>query len=176
MQIKEYLENVCNEIKYKPIRNEISKELENHIEEAKEEYISKGENEEKAIEKAITDMGDAEIIGKRLNKIHKPKMDYKLIILVLILLCFTFLVSIIKTKAYLFSVGEIPFFIKTIIYIFIGIILGTIIYFIDYTKIKKYSNYIYIIASALIIYTLIRKLQDKWYTISKHRKYSYNFS
>ena len=117
MQIKEYLENVCNEIKYKPIRNEISKELENHIEEAKEEYISKGENEEKAIEKAITDMGDAEIIGKRLNKIHKPKLDYKLIILVLILLCFTFLVSIIKTKAYLFSVGEIPFFIKTIIYI-----------------------------------------------------------
>lgn len=32
LHIKEFLENVCNEIKYKPIRNDISEELALHIE------------------------------------------------------------------------------------------------------------------------------------------------
>ena len=155
MQIKDFLEKVCNEIKYKPIREEISKELENHIEESKEAYIHKGESEEIAINKAIADMGDAEVIGKTLNKIHKPKLDYKLIILLLILLCFTFLVVGIKTTSHVFSEGEGPFFVKTIVYLIIGFILGLAIYFMDYTKIAKYSNYIYIISSILIIYTVI---------------------
>ena len=155
LQIKDFLEKVCNEIKYKPIREEISKELENHIEESKEAYIHKGESEEIAINKAIADMGDAEVIGKTLNKIHKPKLDYKLIILLLIILCFTFLVVGIKTTSHVFSEGEGPFFVKTIVYLIIGFILGLAIYFMDYTKISKYSNYIYIVSSILIIYTVI---------------------
>ena len=100
-------------------------------------------------------MGDAEAIGKTLNKIHKPKLDYKLIILLFILLCFTFLVAWIKTTSHVFSEGEGPFFIKTILYLIIGFILGLVVYFMDYTKIEKYSNYIYIASSILIIYTVI---------------------
>lgn len=155
MQIKDFLEKVCNEIRYKPIRKEISKELENHIEEAKEEYMHKGKSEEEAINRAIDDMGDAEIIGKTLNKIHRPRLDYKLIILFLILLCFTFLVIGIKTSSHIYSEGESPFFIKTIVYLIIGFILGLAIYFMDYRKIIKYSNYIYIASSILIIYTVL---------------------
>ena len=154
LQIKDFLEKVCNEITYKPIRKEISQELENHIEEAKEGYMHKGENEENAINKAISDMGDAEVIGKTLNKIHRPKLDYKLFILLLILLCFTFLVVGIKTTSHVFSEGEGPFFIKTIVYLIIGFILGLAIYFMDYTQIAKYSNYIYIASSILVIYTV----------------------
>lgn len=154
LQIKDFLDKVCNEIKYKPIRKEIGQELENHIEEAKEEFMKKGESEEVAIDKAIQEMGDAQNLGKQLNKIHKPKLDYKLLILLVILLCFTFLVACIKTSAHLFSIGEIPFFVKTIIFLIIGFVLGTVIYFMDYTKIAKYSNYIYVLASVLIIYAV----------------------
>ena len=154
LQIKDFLEKVCNEIKYKPIREEISKELENHIEESKEAYIHKGESAEIAINKAIADMGDAEVVGKTLNKIHRPKLDYKLFILFLILLCFTFLIAWIKTTSHVFSEGEGPYFIKTIVYLIIGFILGLVIYFMDYTKIAKYSNYIYIASSILVIYTV----------------------
>ena len=52
MQIKEFLNTVCEQIKYKPIRNSISEELENHIEESKENYIEEGMQEEEAEEKA----------------------------------------------------------------------------------------------------------------------------
>ena len=48
MQIKEFLNSVCEQIKYKPITEEISDELQNHIEEQKEYYIEKGMNEKEA--------------------------------------------------------------------------------------------------------------------------------
>lgn len=76
LQIKEFLNIVCEQIKYKPIRNSISEELKKHIEESKENYIKEGLDEKEAEEKAITQMGDAEEIGKSLNKIHKPKLEY----------------------------------------------------------------------------------------------------
>lgn len=93
MQIKEFLNTVCEQIKYKPIRNSISEELENHIEESKENYIQEGLEEQEAEEKAIIQMGDAEKIGKKLNKIHKPKLDWRLLIILIILLGFGFLVA-----------------------------------------------------------------------------------
>lgn len=98
LQIRDFLENVCEQIKYKPIRNEISEELKNHIEEHKETYMLEGLHEKEAEEKAIEQMGNAEEIGKRLNKIHRPKLDWKLLIIVITLLCFSFLVVITRQK------------------------------------------------------------------------------
>jgi len=58
--INEFLNNVCDKIKYKPIINEISEELKNHIEEQKEDFIQSGIEEKLAEEKAIENMGNAE--------------------------------------------------------------------------------------------------------------------
>ena len=64
MDIKGFLNNVCQEIKYKPVRKGIADELENHIQEIKEEYIETGINEVEAEEKAVKQMGEAKNIGK----------------------------------------------------------------------------------------------------------------
>lgn len=88
MNIKEFLYKVCNEIKYIPIRKSISEELELHIQDIKENYINNGMQEVEAEEKAISQMGVAEDIGKALNKIHKPKLDWMLLLLILILVGF----------------------------------------------------------------------------------------
>ena len=69
MQIKEFLDSVCEQIKYKPIRENIAEELKNHIEESKENYMREGLEETIAEEKAIEQMGEAQEIGKKLNKI-----------------------------------------------------------------------------------------------------------
>lgn len=146
LNIENFLQNVCQEIKYKPVRSSISEELEQHIQEIKEEYIQNGIEEQEAEEKAIKQMGNAEEIGKRLNKIHRPKIDWKLIVLITILTAFGIIISVLKrdiTNEY-----EIN---KTLIYISIGIVVSIIIYFIDYRKIKKFSNLIYLIASFLLI-------------------------
>jgi len=43
-------------------------------------------------------MGEAQEIGKKLNKIHKPKFDWILTLLVAILIGFGFLITIIKEQ------------------------------------------------------------------------------
>ena len=156
MQIKEFLDSVCEQIKYKPIRKNISEELQNHIEESKENYIKEGLEEQIAEEKAIKQMGEAQEIGKKLNKIHRPKLDWKLLLILMILLCFSGLVVLIKSRNDIELFGmEGESIKKFIMFVIIGMVVSIPIYFINYTKIKKYSNLLYLLATLSIIWALL---------------------
>lgn len=156
MQIKEFLCSVCEEIKYKPIRESIAEELKNHIEESKENYIQEGLEEQIAEEKAIKQMGEAQEIGKKLNKIHRPKLDWKLLLILMILLCFSGLVVLIKSRNDIELLGAEGESIKKFVtFVIIGIVVSIPIYFINYTKIKKYSNLLYLLATLSIIWALL---------------------
>lgn len=151
MDIKGFLNNVCQEIKYEPIRKGIAEELENHIQEIKDGYIADGMKELKAEEKAVFQMGIAEEIGKKLNKIHRPKLDWKLLLLIIILMGFGMFVAILRQ-----SLMNNNYVESTITYMLIGIILGIGIYFFDYKKLKKYSNVIYLMASIIMILPMLQ--------------------
>lgn len=155
MQIKEYLNEICEQIKYKPVRKEIAKEIEDHINDIKEDLKNSGEDEEKAEIKAISQMGNAKEIGKKLNKIHKPKLDWKLLIITLVLVFFGFLVSVIKTINNTFEANELNYMTRYILFTLFGTILGIVAYFGNYKKVQKYSYLLYIIASGIIIYTFL---------------------
>ena len=150
MQIKEFINCVCEQIKYKPIRQNIAEELENHIEDAKEEFLKEGMEEKLAEEKAIIEMGEAEKIGKQLNKIHKPKLDWKLVVLAVILISFGLVVSIIRSE------HIVPSTMKFIFFLIIGIIASFAIYFVDYKKLNKYAGIIYIIATCSIFFAFYK--------------------
>ena len=57
LDIKNFLDKVCGEIKYRPVRKGICEELKSHIQEIKEEYTNKGIPENEAEEKAVFQMG-----------------------------------------------------------------------------------------------------------------------
>ena len=154
MQIKEFLNTVCEQIKYKPIRQNISEELKNHVEEIKENYIAEGISEEIAETKAIEQMGNGIEIGKKLNKIHKPKLDWKLLIILGILVSFGFLVSMTKTVNTT-TIQNMNYMTKFIIALVIGTMISVTIYFFDYTKLQKYSKYFYLIATITVIGTIL---------------------
>ena len=88
MDIKKFLNIVCQEIKYEPAKDGIAEELKLHIQEIKEDYMNNGMQEQEAEEKAVSQMGVAKDIGKSLNKIHRPKLDWKLLILIVLLMGF----------------------------------------------------------------------------------------
>ncbi len=157
MQIKEFLNQVCEQIKYKPIRKEIAEELENHIKEAKENYILEGMNEMDAQCRAISQMGEAEAIGKKLNKIHKPKLDWKLLLIIIVVLGFSFLVTFTRANTHDLSrlgTNRITI-IKFIVSSILGILLSIGVYYFDYRKLQKYANYFYCVATSVIIFTLL---------------------
>ena len=162
MQINKFLNSVCEQIKYKPIRNTIAEELKDHIEDKKEELIEMEQNEEEAEKNAVEQMGDAEIIGKELNKVHRPRLDWKLLIILVVLLIFGFVISYIITenehtemmqymKEGVSEYITTNYMIKYSCFVAIGFGIGIIIYFCDYKKIKNKSLILYIIATAVII-------------------------
>lgn len=153
MNINTFLDLVCNEIKYKPIRNDIAEELKNHINEIKQEYIDKGLESNKAEDKAVEQMGNPKEIGLKLNKIHKPKLDWKLLIIMIITLGFSLLVTFTRASN-ISQNNEIDVMIKYIAFMVIGIILSVICYFVDYRKLLKHSNKLFIIASLSIIVSI----------------------
>ena len=155
MQIKDFLNSVCEQIKYKPIRESISEELKNHIEEIKENYMQEGLQEELAEGEAIKQMGDSVEIGKKLNKIHRPKLDWKLVLIIGVLICFGFLIAWIKTTNTVTTGEQLNYMLKFMVAFVIGIIASIFIYFFDYTKLKKYSKYFYLLATIIIIVTLL---------------------
>lgn len=162
MQINEFLNSVCEQIKYKPIRNTIAEELKDHIEDKKEELIEMGQNEEEAEKDAVEQMGDAEIIGKELNKVHRPRLDWKLLIILVVLLIFGFVISYIITenehtemmqymKEGVSEYITTNYMIKYACFVVLGFSIGVIIYFCDYKKIKNKPSILYIIATVVII-------------------------
>ena len=146
MNIKSFLNEVCGQIKYKPAKQEISNELELHIRELKDDYLASGMEEKEAEEKAVSKMGNAKDIGNRLNRIHRPKLNWQLLLATVILIFFGLIVS--TFKQYITHSGYIG---NTIIYIVFGLIIGIIIYLFDYKQIIKYSNIIYITATLMML-------------------------
>lgn len=157
MKINEFLNNVREQIKYKPIRTEIVKELESHIEEKKETYIHYGLSNEEAEEKAVLQMGVAEDIGKSLNKIHKPRFDWKVLITVSILLVFGLLVAYTRDNLFYKEIENnmvgITYsrefgakFIEYFAWIGVSMVCLVAVHFIDYRRLSKYSLCIYLVA------------------------------
>lgn len=75
-EIKQYVKTVCEQIRWKKARSIVAEEIENHICDQRDAYVSQGEDEKTATEKAILQMGNAVSVGMELDKIHRPKPQW----------------------------------------------------------------------------------------------------
>lgn len=131
-----FVNSVCDNIKYSPLKSEIKNELYEHILEEKENYIRDGMDVKEAEKTAINNMGDPKQISKEFNKIYKNRLDWKM----LIILLFFMIINVLLVVSVSNNINnDIPYIVRNIIYIIIGTILFTIMYFTDYSQIQKYS-------------------------------------
>ena len=74
-----FLKEVTNHIKSKEAKDLVATELNFHLKQAKNMWMDKGLSEEVAEDKAVEQMGSPVKLGQELNKLHKPKVDWFLI-------------------------------------------------------------------------------------------------
>lgn len=91
MNISHFLETVTNEIKSKEAKQYVKVELSQHIQKSKQSWVQRGYSEIEAEEKAVKEMGSPITLGKSLNKLHRPKVDWLLISLLIVTLLLSFL-------------------------------------------------------------------------------------
>lgn len=99
-----------------------------------------GFSSEDATAKAIEQMGDPVLVGKELDKAHRPKTEWSILSLVAVLVliggALQFLISGVSTQ------GSSSF-LKFLIYAPIGLFAFAFAYFLDYTLIARYSRLLY---------------------------------
>ncbi len=148
--LQEFLESVCLEIKYKGVHKDISKELADHIEDQKAKYIERGLEEEDAVIKAIEEMGDPAVIGRQLNDAHKPKTEWSILAIMGIL------VGISAWLQYFMSgiaTGE-DRMLRFITYVPVGILVFLVVYFFDYSLLRRYARIIYVLLFGITAFGL----------------------
>lgn len=154
-KVLEYINEVCSHIKNKKVHEEIKLEITGHIEEIASDLVDSGETEDIAIEKAVNQMGDAEIVGRQLHKIHKPEPEWSVLAITILFSGLgLILMYLIESK------GALPYndqiFRRTAISTFIGLLAAGGFYFFDYRRLLVYSKYIYIGTILALIFVVFR--------------------
>ncbi|EBB5846650.1 FtsW/RodA/SpoVE family cell cycle protein [Listeria monocytogenes] len=142
---EEYLGKVIAKVKSKQAHSMIKKELSNHLEELSHSFQKRGLSIEDADKKAMQEMGDPSAVGKNMNQLHKPRMDWLLIALFILLAGIGFLPLMSDV------VSPNSFFIKKqILWLALAILALIGFLFFDYRKLKNLWMYFY--AAALILF------------------------
>ncbi|WFA09067.1 FtsW/RodA/SpoVE family cell cycle protein [Tissierella sp. Yu-01] len=136
-KINEYIDSVCGQIRWKKSHIYIAKELENHIIDQKNAFVSEGLGEDAAMEKAIIEMGDPIGVGSELDRVHKPKIEWSIIWITGIALILGLVIQFIVTK------GTGSIIARSIAYSILGIAVMIIAYLTDYTTIGKNSKILF---------------------------------
>ncbi len=147
--IKSYLDTVCEQIRYKKAHTIIKKELEEHITDQTDAFIAKGMEQETAIKKAITEMGDPILVGTELDRVYRPKLKWEFILFVFLFLFANIAVRFIMQKN---SPSYMHFFtMDNIIILLMSVAVMAIFYYIDFTILANHSKMIYGIYVAVML-------------------------
>ena len=134
-KIREFTRSVCEQIRWKKVHAFISSEIENHLADQRDAFITQGMDESAATDNAILQMGDPIIVGTQLDRIHRPKPQWSMI-----LLTAAFLLTGFFARMIIADHRNIRSISGEIVYLVIGLIFMAIAYFSDFTLIGKYPK------------------------------------
>lgn len=140
MTMGEFLYAVTEQIRCKKAREPIGEELKNHILDQARDYEQSGLEKEEALEKAVAEMGDPVEIGAAMDRIHRPKMSWSVMILVgVISICSIILHAVLRKYSAEPDMGN--YYLKTQIrYTIIGYLIMLGICRLDYSFLGKKSR------------------------------------
>ena len=135
MKLNEYLETVSEQIRYTKIRSTVTEELKNHILDQAADYEACGAFPEEALERAVREMGDPVETGVALDRIHRPQMNWSILIAIAVL-------SILGVGVY--YIANIQFsdtfpWLRQAMYVLLGFFLMLIVYRVDYSILEKFK-------------------------------------
>lgn len=144
MEMREYLDTLSEQIRCKKARPMIVEEIEQHIEDQAEAYRAGGMEEKEALQKAVKEMGDPVEAGVALDRVHRPKMQWELVMIAVVLSLIGMIVQIIIFKGSTLGNGadalEIrnSYIIKAVVNTLLSFAVMAAVCVIDYTVLAKH--------------------------------------
>ncbi|MFF1287825.1 FtsW/RodA/SpoVE family cell cycle protein [Bacillus thuringiensis] len=139
-----FLKEVTNHIKSKEAKDLVATELDFHLKQAKNMWVEKGLSEEVAEDKAVEQMGSPIKLGQELNKLHKPKVDWFLIGLLVAAMGLGFL----PVLAFGYTNDVI---MNKVIFVILGVVTAFGMMLIDYRKLERRGGLFYTIGVLILL-------------------------
>lgn len=147
MELREYLDTLVSQIRCKKARGMVEEEVAAHITDQMEACETAGMTKEEAEKEAVRQMGDPVEAGVALDRIHRPRMDWKILLLVGVLSLLGLAVQYVIGEA---RDGE-PLVWYQAYYTGAGILLMLVICWVDYSIIGRFPVWLWLGFSAVIL-------------------------
>ena len=134
-----FLGEVRDQIKSKEAKEFVAAELDHHIKEAKNKWMEKGMDETVAEEKAVVQMGSPITLGQQLNKLHRPKVDWLMVMLLVTTMGLGFLPILFIDAEFLFNVDAGYFATQKVVYSLVGGVLAFSVMLINYRRLERFG-------------------------------------
>lgn len=139
-----FLTEVTNHIKSKEAKDLVATELNFHLKQAKNMWMDKGLSEEVAEDKAVEQMGSPSKLGRELNKLHKPKVDWFLIGLLVAAMGLGFLPVLVFEYT-----NDVM--INKVIFVILGVVTAIGMMLLDYRKLERMGWLFYVIGVVVLL-------------------------
>lgn len=157
-KFKDYAALVCGQLRWKKARPVVAREIETHLRDQCDALVQSGMGEEEAIDESIRQMGDAVEIGTSLDRVHRPKPSWSLLVLTGILLLLGLLIQVfLIDDAYM-----LPRYTLSVV-LGVGFFLGA--YFADFSILGKWPLLIYVGVIVLVRCASVYSLRFLWISI-----------
>ena len=151
--IREYLDAVQEQIRWKRARPVVARELEQHLTDQRDAFLEEGADPETAERMAVEEMGDPVRVGTELDRVHRPKPQWGLLAATLALALLGGFLRVWLTASgaeYYENIDPTRTAISLVMGS--GCLLGA--YFLDYTWLTRHALGVYIGAVVLGLLSL----------------------
>lgn len=140
--MNEFIRRLTEQMRCVKAREGVAREVSDHILDQAAAYEETGMEHDKAVEMAVHEMGDPVEIGVSLDRIHRPQMNWKLI-----------LVTFVLTMAGLFVMysiyGMSTIVSRQCVFAAAGMAVILAVNFIDYSVIGRFGSLAYILLTGI---------------------------
>ena len=153
--MEEYLKTLLEQIRCKKARNVVEEEIRGHLEEQIEEYQMAGMNPKEAEKAAVLDMGDPVQTGISLDGIHRPRISWKLVILIGVISLLSILIQTVIGISH-DPAGGLDSGLHHGMYVLVGFALMIFIYRLDYSFLGR--NVVWVALGFFLVLLILRNL------------------
>lgn len=153
--MEEYLKTLLKQIRCKKARNLVEEEIRGHLEEQIKENKMAGMDPKEAEKAAVLDMGDPVQTGISLDGIHRPRVSWKLVILVGVISLLSILIQTVIGISQ-DPAGGLAGGLNHGMYVLMGFALMIFVYRLDYSFLGK--NVLWITLGFFLTLLILRSL------------------
>ena len=164
--IKDYLNTVGEQIRWKRARASVMLVLEQHMTDQRDAFANDGYDEAESM--AVEEMGDPVVLGTQLDGIHRPKPQKGLLILTILFSVICAFLRVWLTAGWDYCYLAISP-LKTILAVCLGCTVLLCGYFLDYTFLARHGKKVYV--GALILGVFVLFCSPKVNNISYYTRY-----